>query len=46
MLVISLEGTYELERDARGCLVERPCRLGRRTATAEPGFGLQNVPTC
>ncbi len=29
MLVISLEGTYELDRDGRGGTVERPCRVRR-----------------
>ena len=29
MLVISPEGAYELERDAAGSLVERPCRVVR-----------------
>lgn len=29
MLVISHEGAYELERDAGGATVERPCRVRR-----------------
>ena len=34
MLVISCEGAYELERDATGATVERPCRVRRPYATA------------
>ena len=32
MLVIALGEVYELERDARGRSVERPCRLPRPAA--------------
>ncbi|MFP5376445.1 MAG: hypothetical protein ACLGIO_06635 [Acidimicrobiia bacterium] len=34
--MISAEGAYELERDAAGATVERPCRV-RRPEAAGPG---------
>ncbi|HVM04479.1 MAG TPA: hypothetical protein VM242_04840 [Acidimicrobiales bacterium] len=34
MLVISPEGAYELERDAGGATVERPCRVSRPFAAS------------
>ena len=39
MLVISSEGAYELERDATGATVERPCRVHRPYATATKAEG-------
>ena len=44
MLVISSEGAYELERDATGAFVERPCRV-LRPASPVSAAERRRVPT-